>query len=252
MYARVFRCAEAHSINLHWKQLPILPALADRDLVCTVRKGSKVQNDVERCDLISKIRIALRRRAHRRARVAYPCGAAEQAHHIGMHPVGNFGNAVEPHGISRDVHDGVGGVRHRQDEPDHRTAVSGFWPVPRGRRRDSHSRTVSGVNIMRVPRGQPEAAFAKAPRASHRRHDDRCIAEQPAACSIEVVEMMIVTEQDYDDRRKFLSCDRWALRLPQDVRRVAYSPGAASNVGSVSSRTPPSSRRVVGPPTYVN
>jgi len=48
-------------VSLHWEQLPVLPAPTNRDLVCTAQERSKVQNDVERSELISEIRIAMRR-----------------------------------------------------------------------------------------------------------------------------------------------------------------------------------------------
>ena len=166
-------------------------------------------------------------------------------------------HAVVEHGVARDPQRAVLLALPAQREADHVAddRVAERRPVAARRRGDLDRRPPGRLE----PRGLPTASSPRAPppsraapgRGGH--HDARPTGSSARPGGVEVVAVVVVGEQDGVDRRRGRrrrSPARPACATPCPSRSGTCRPGG-SNVGSVSSRQPPTSISTVGPPMWV-
>jgi hypothetical protein len=89
--------------------------------------------------------------------------------------------------------------------------------VPRWRGRDAQHATISRRQIVALPGGQANDVLAKPAGARCRGQHSRGRHEHATARAVEVIEVMVVTQQHDVDGADCLRGEGGALRLPQHV-----------------------------------
>lgn len=143
-------------------------------------------------------------------------------------------------------------VGQRREEPDHRSPVAIRRAGPGGRCGVPQHPAIRCGHLFAFPRRQADGPSAQTTGARDRGHHPSGSAEQPRPGMIEVVEVVVVTEQHQVNVTQGLGRQRGGLGLAQDVHRRPVLTPPGSKVGSVRSRRPPTSSNAVGPPLYVS
>ena len=174
---------------------------------------------------------------------------------VDLEAVGDLAHAVVEDGVARDPQHAVLLALPAQREADHVAddRMAQRRAVAARRRGDLDRGPVGRLEPGRLPRLEAARAAAQALRARGGRDDHAGRRQQRAAGGVEVVAVVVVAEQHRVDRRRGRSRRSpgpASLRdtVPQPKK---YRGPGGSNVGSVSSRQPPTSIRTVGPPMWV-